>query len=100
MYARSNCSVSPATAEIAGSFNGIPVAFMEFWPGRVKRKREATLELRVKAMQRVEWRAGAEDRLARAKQPAFPAWGLDPPQRGFPGSNAELSIPRRDRLGC
>ena len=41
MYARSNCSVSPATAETAGSFNGIPVAmaFMDSWLGSQKRLR-------------------------------------------------------------
>src|SRR5881296_3373971 len=100
MYARSNCSVSPATAEMAGSFSGIPVAFMEFWPGRVKRKREATIELRVKAMQRVAWRSVAENRLARAKQPAFPAWRLVPPRRVFAGLTAQSSLPWRDRLGC
>jgi len=36
MYARSNCSVSPATAETAGSFKGIPVAFMGFSRARAK----------------------------------------------------------------
>jgi hypothetical protein len=46
---------------------------MEFCLERVKREREATIELRVKAMQRVAWRSVAENRLARAKQPAFPA---------------------------
>jgi hypothetical protein len=39
MYARSNCSVSPATAETAGSFKGIPVAFMEFAQVQVMRER-------------------------------------------------------------
>jgi len=43
MYARSNCSVSPAAAETAGSISGIPVAFMESWPARAKRLR---MELR------------------------------------------------------
>src|SRR5437870_824120 len=100
MYARSNCSVSPATAEMAGSFIGIPVAFMEFWPGRVKRKREATIELLVKAMQRVAWRSVAENRLARAKQPVFPAWRLVPPRRVFAGLTAQSSLPWRDRSGC
>src|SRR5437870_6324528 len=100
MYARSNCSVSPATAEIAGSFNGISVAFMEFWPGRVKRKREATIELRVKAMQRVASRSVAENRLARAKQPAFPAWRLVPPRRVFAALTVQSSLPWRDRSGC
>src|SRR4029077_6309979 len=37
MYARSNCSVAPAAAETDGSFSGIPVAFMESWPGQEKR---------------------------------------------------------------
>src|SRR2546428_7859560 len=100
MYSRSNWPVSPATAEIAGSFIGIPVAFMEFWPGRGKRKREATIELLVKAMQRVAWRSVAENRLARAKQPGFPAGGLVPPRRGFAGATGALSPSRRRRSGC
>src|SRR6267378_1875007 len=29
IYARSNCSVSPAAAEISGSFSGIPVVFIQ-----------------------------------------------------------------------
>jgi hypothetical protein len=66
----------------------------------VKREREATIELRVKAMQRVAWRSVAENRLARAKQPAFPAWRLDPPLRVFAGLIAQSSVPWRDRSGC
>src|SRR5207253_9730198 len=62
MYARSNCSVSPATAEIAGSFKGIPVGFMDSWMARVKRGQpmlpaslaKASGELVLQAMQQAE----------------------------------------------
>ena len=59
MYARSNCSVAPAAAETDGSFSGIPVAFMESWPGQEKRvqvvltaRLMATRELPAKRIQR------------------------------------------------
>jgi len=99
--------VSPATAEIAGSFNGISVAFMEFWPGREKRRRRAIADLRVKgtrfvlkAMQRAVQHQVSENRLARAKQPALRAWRLVPPRRVFAGLTAQSSLPWRDRSGC
>src|SRR5215472_9475534 len=63
MYARSNCSMSPAAAEMAGSFNGIPVAFMGFSLARAKRVRlvrtaplvKATWELALKATQQARF---------------------------------------------
>ena len=82
MYARSNCSVAPAAAETDGSFSGIPVAFMESWPGQEKRAQmvqtaplaEATRELVLKARQRFELAAKRtqQEQALMASQPIGP----------------------------
>jgi hypothetical protein len=41
---------------------------MDFWLERVKRQREAMIELRVKLMQRVGWRPVAENRPPQMKR--------------------------------
>src|SRR5213076_1140738 len=102
MYARSNCSVSPAAAETAGSFSGIPVAFMESWPARAKRLRmelrappaKAMRHLVVKATQRAlkanqlaARRQVSENRPAQANPVrlslALAVWRSDLPLRAF-----------------
>ena len=81
MYARSNCSVAPAAAETAGSFNGIPVAFMGLKSGRVKLVQtllvawpvKATTELVLKARQRFELaKRMQQEQPLKASQPAGP----------------------------
>src|SRR5436190_22818451 len=84
MYARSNCSVAPAAAEMDGSFKGIPVAFMDFARAqvkleRVKRPRVAMSVPRVKAMQQAEWPAQPtrQERAPKARQSVAPRQGLE-----------------------
>ena len=80
MYARSNCSVSPAAAEAAGSFSGISVVFIQLarskcrvfmasWLVREKQAPAVIVELLAKATRRpktADWRPP----LLVAKQPA------------------------------
>src|SRR5215471_4311516 len=100
MYARSNCSVSPATTEIAGPFNGIPAAFMESSLEPVEQERETMIEPLVKAKHRVVWRPASQ--LAQAKQleSAIRAWRSDPRRWVFAAPTVPLSVPLRDRSEC
>src|SRR4051794_19429643 len=69
MYARSNCSVSPAAADTAGCFKGIPVSFMEFEPAPVKLVRSKQRQL-AKAMRKFVLQA--RQPVALATQPIRP----------------------------
>src|SRR5882724_3716418 len=124
MYARSNCSVSPATAETAGSFNGIPVAvaFMDSWRGSRKQLRLEVTAPPPKGTQQFGSEVIRWDRMLTASQrPLYhqvlkrpvlvklrdslrpratlapeEAWQSDPLQQAFSARDLSRSAPSRD----
>ena len=79
MYARSNCSVSPATAETAGSFKGIPVAFMGFSRARAKQLQPERFAPLGRARLAFELRATQQPDSRAQRSPRVRSWTASQP---------------------